>query len=140
MRPIDGDELLEILAGMMAVCSSHAELVGISKVWQQVKHMPTIDAEPVRHTNNIGTDYNEVDQFVCSECGIELLDRHRVERDDEGGIMTYIESYRQCKTVEEIKQKAVQDTKIAIFIGNNPDRIKAIEDAMNQAMAERKEE
>ncbi len=54
--------------------------------------------------------------------------------------MTYLESYRQCKTVEEIKQKAVQDTKVAIFIGNNLDRIKAIEDAMNQAIAERKEE
>ena len=54
--------------------------------------------------------------------------------------MTYLEAYRQCKTVEEIKQKAVQDTKVAIFMGNNPDRIKAIEDAMNQVIAERKED
>ena len=48
--------------------------------------------------------------------------------------MTYIECYRQCKTVEEIKKRAIIDTKVAIFMGNNPDRIKAIEDAMNQAI------
>jgi hypothetical protein len=54
--------------------------------------------------------------------------------------MTYLESYRKCKTVEEIKRKVVLDTKVAIFFGANPDRIKAIEDAMNQAIAERKDE
>lgn len=48
--------------------------------------------------------------------------------------MTYLESYRRCKTVEEIKKRAILDTKVAIFMGNNPDRIKAIEDAMNQAI------
>lgn len=52
---------------------------------------PTIDAEPVRHVKNIGTDYNEVDQFICSECGIELQDWRRVERDDYDGEETYHE-------------------------------------------------
>ena len=47
MRPIDADELIELLAGMQAVCHTRAELVGISKVWQQVKNMPTIDAIPI---------------------------------------------------------------------------------------------
>lgn len=54
--------------------------------------------------------------------------------------MTYLESYRSLPTVEAIKEKAISDTKIAIFIGNNPDRIKAIEDAMNVAIKERGEE
>jgi len=45
-RLIDADALIELLAGMQAVCHTHAELVGISKVWQQVKNMPTVDAEP----------------------------------------------------------------------------------------------
>jgi len=53
--------------------------------------------------------------------------------------MTYLESYRLLPTVEEIKSKAINDTKVAIFLGNNPDRIKAIEDAMNKAIAERSE-
>lgn len=43
-----------------------------------------VDAEPVRHVKNIGTNYSEVDQFVCSECGIELQNWHRVEHDDDG--------------------------------------------------------
>ena len=35
--------------------------------------------------------------------------------------------------------KAIEDTKVAVFLGNNVDRIKAIEDAMNRAIAERGE-
>lgn len=54
--------------------------------------------------------------------------------------MTYYESYRKILrlngSVEDIKEKAISDTKIAIFLGNNPDRIKAIEDAMNKAIRE----
>jgi len=40
---------------------------------------------------NVGTDYAEVDQFVCSECGIELQDWHRVERDVDDGEVSYHE-------------------------------------------------
>ena len=52
-----------------------------------------------------------------------------------GEQMTYYESYSSCQTEDEIKEKAIADTKIAIFLGNNPDRIKAIENAMNNAIA-----
>lgn len=48
--------------------------------------------------------------------------------------MTYLDAYRKCKTVEEIKLMAHKDIMVAIFMGNNPDRIKAIKDAMNQAI------
>ena len=34
-----------------------------------------------RICENVGTDYAECDQFVCSNCGIELQDWHGVERD-----------------------------------------------------------
>lgn len=51
--------------------------------------------------------------------------------------MTYYEAYSACKTEEEIKESAKRDTKVAIFLGNNPDRIKAIEDAMNKAIADK---
>jgi len=40
---------------------------------------------------NINSDYAECDQFVCSNCGIELQDWHRVERDVEDGDITYCE-------------------------------------------------
>lgn len=51
--------------------------------------------------------------------------------------MTYYETYSACKTEEEIKERAKRDTEVAIFLGNNPDRIKAIEDAMNKAIADK---
>lgn len=53
--------------------------------------------------------------------------------------MTYYEKYSACKNDVEIKEMAKRDAKIAIFLGNNPDRIKAIEDAMNRAIADKVE-
>ena len=53
--------------------------------------------------------------------------------------MTYYEAYSACQNEVEIKEKAIHDTKVAIFLGNNPDRIKAIEDAMNKAIADKAE-
>ena len=53
--------------------------------------------------------------------------------------MTYLESYRLLNSVDAIKAKAIADTKVAVLLGNNLDRIKAIEDAMNRAIAERGE-
>ena len=46
--------------------------------------------------------------------------------------MTYKERYSQCNTIDELKQMAIKDTEIAMFLGANPDRIKAIENAMNE--------
>lgn len=54
--------------------------------------------------------------------------------------MTYYESYKALQTAEAIKEKAISDTKVAIFLGGNKDRIKAIEDAMNKAINEMGEE
>jgi hypothetical protein len=51
--------------------------------------------------------------------------------------MTYYEAYSACKNITEIKKMAIHDTEIAIFLGNNPDRIKAIENAMNQAIKDK---
>ncbi len=53
--------------------------------------------------------------------------------------MTYLEAYRSMPTIEDIKAEALKDAKIAMLFGNNPDRIKEIEDAMNKAIAERSE-
>ncbi len=54
--------------------------------------------------------------------------------------MTYYESYKALKTEKMIKDKAISDTKVALFLGGNPDRIKAIEDAMNKAISEMEED
>lgn len=54
------------------------------------------NAEPVRHGKNVGTDYDEVDQFVCSECGIELQGWYRVEHDEDDGEETHHEYRFRC--------------------------------------------
>lgn len=53
--------------------------------------------------------------------------------------MTYYEAYSACQNEVEIKEMAMRDIKVAIFLGNNSDRIKAIEDAMNKAIANKAE-
>ena len=40
---------------------------------------------------NKNNDYAAYDQFICSNCGIELQDWHRVERDEDDGDITYRE-------------------------------------------------
>lgn len=51
--------------------------------------------EPTGH--NCNEDYADCDQFVCSECGIELQDWHRVERDLDDGDISYHEyTFRFC--------------------------------------------
>jgi DNA-directed RNA polymerase subunit RPC12/RpoP len=47
--------------------------------------------------HNINKDYDDCDQFVCSNCGIELQDWHQVERDEDDGDITYHEyKFRFC--------------------------------------------
>lgn len=50
-----------------------------------------------RKCHNENHDYAECDQFVCSNCGIELQDWHRVERDEDDGDITYHEyEFKYC--------------------------------------------
>ena len=47
--------------------------------------------------HNVNPDYADCDQFVCSNCGIELQDWHRVERDEDDGDITYHEyEFKYC--------------------------------------------
>ena len=54
-------------------------------------------------------------------------------------MMTYLESYRELDSIDAIKRKAKDDAWVAMFMGNNPYRIKAIEDAMNIAIREKED-
>ena len=47
--------------------------------------------------------------------------------------MTYKERYSQCNTIDELKQMAIKDTEIAILLGANPDRIRAIENGRKKS-------
>ena len=51
--------------------------------------------------------------------------------------MTYYKLYLQSKTETELKSMMERDAKVALFLGSNPDRIKAIEDAGNKVAREK---
>ena len=55
------------------------------------KRIEELEEYERKNGKNIATDYDEVDQFVCSECGIELQNWVRVERDEDDGDETYHE-------------------------------------------------
>ena len=57
------------------------------------KHNPPIPRKPIAKQNcrNIATDYCDEDQFVCSECGLELQNWFRVEHIDDDGEIIYHE-------------------------------------------------
>lgn len=58
------------------------------KLWEFIKDLPSVTPAP-KKCHNVNPDYAECDQFVCSNCGIELQDWHRVERDEDDGDITY---------------------------------------------------
>lgn len=58
---------------------------------EALRTIHTADVVEVRHGENIGEDYDAVDQFVCSKCGIELQGWYRVERDMDDGEETHHE-------------------------------------------------
>lgn len=51
--------------------------------------------------------------------------------------MTYKESYMQATSLGELMEKVKKDSKIALILIGNSDRIKAIEDAMNEVIKEK---
>jgi len=57
----------------------------------KITHWMPLPDPPVVHTRNIGIEYADCDQFVCENCGIELQNWNRVERDEDNGDVTYHE-------------------------------------------------
>ena len=51
--------------------------------------------------------------------------------------MTYYEAYSLLKSETELKLAMEQDAKVAIFLGGNPDRLNAIEEAGNKVANEK---
>lgn len=86
-RLIDANE--SKMGVILPRCGAKA-IVGYA-IRKMIDSAPTVDAVPVRHAKNIGTDYDETDQFVCSECGIKIQGWYRVEHDEDDGEETYHE-------------------------------------------------
>ena len=60
------------------------------RLWDDfvVKNGLNVIGNTCKNENNV---YTACDQFVCSNCGIELQDWHRVERDEDDGDIAYLE-------------------------------------------------
>lgn len=43
--------------------------------------------------------------------------------------MTYLESYKKCKSEEELRKEVEHDCHVALLLGNNPDRLHKIFEA-----------
>lgn len=56
-----------------------------------LRSIPAADVVERKTGKNVAIEYYDCDQFVCSECGIELQDWRRVERDEDDGDITYHE-------------------------------------------------
>ena len=78
MRLIDKDMLIEILGEMQGLCDTKAALIQNSKIWQQVKDLPTVDAvEVIRCKDCKNSDPWYADErrcFLWSENGISVFD------------------------------------------------------------------
>ena len=73
--------------------------MGIKEVLNKWKYrLSEPKTEPTRQKgHNCNEDYADCDQFVCSNCGIELQDWHRVERDEDDGEVSYHEyTFKFC--------------------------------------------
>ena len=58
------------------------------RVVEMLDDLPSVTLVPKKCYNE-NYDYAECDQFVCSNCGIELQNWHRVEHDEDDGDVTY---------------------------------------------------
>ena len=94
---ISKDELKAAILKRLGI-SGEQYLVHSEKVLVDViNKMSPADVVERKTGKNVATEYEDCDQFVCSECGIELQDWHRVERDEDDGDVTYHEYwFRFC--------------------------------------------
>ena len=75
---INRQAAIEILAAMQGLCTSEAALIQNSKIWQQIKNLPSADVELVKH----GRWINGNGRTRCSVCGSPIPIR-KVMRDGE---------------------------------------------------------
>ena len=92
------DDVINLFKEYQPCLATHVSEFGdalINKlpVYEEVRDF--IDGKIFCH--NLNEDYADCDQFVCSGCGIELQDWHRVERDEDDGDITYHEyTFKYC--------------------------------------------
>lgn len=75
----------------------HSDTCKTMGVLRSRRKIPAVEpcAEP-KQGENIGTDYAECDQFICSECGIHLQEWVRIDEDDYDDGIVHEYEFRFC--------------------------------------------
>lgn len=71
---IDRQAVIDVLAEMQGLCTSKAALIQNSKIWQQIKDMPSAEVEPVKH----GRWINDNHQRRCSICARPIIPINKI--------------------------------------------------------------
>ena len=91
---ISRSETIEYLNTNMAWYDEDGEMTDsdekLKAITDLINGVPSVAPAP-KKCHNENHDYAECDQFVCSNCGIELQDWHKIERDEDDGDVTYHE-------------------------------------------------
>lgn len=82
-------EAIDYMNALQAKCENGYEAEAINLAIKALE-------APKSAGHNCNEDYADCDQFVCSECGIELQDWHRVEREDDGDIIYHEYTFKYC--------------------------------------------
>lgn len=99
------DNLINREAALAAVADAIADG---RNVYRALAEVPVVEE---RHGKNEG-EYAAVDQFVCSECGLELQGWYRVERDmDDGEEIHHEYVMRYCPNCKAKIEGGVNDGK-----------------------------
>ena len=90
------DDLISRQAAIDALIEWYGcEPSDISAFEDIIEKMPSV-TPTTKKCHNVSPDYAERDQFVCSNCGIELQDWCRVERDEDGDITYHEYTFNYC--------------------------------------------
>ena len=86
---ISRQDVLDAISRIGLFKSDTREVQAVAECLRAVEALPSVKPQEPKTGHNCNEDYADCDQFVCSECGIELQDWHRVERDEDDGDISY---------------------------------------------------
>lgn len=87
---ISRKEAIEVLAEMQGRCTTQAELIQNSKIWQQIKDLPPAQPDQKKGNWVYGEDEYGIDGYHCDKCGFF------VPWDYAHKFISYIEDYNFC--------------------------------------------
>ena len=66
------NEAIDVLATMQGSCTSKAALVQNSKIWKQIKNLPSADVQPRKTAEWVYGEKDGADGWYCSGCGFHI--------------------------------------------------------------------